>query len=693
MQDESVRGAEGDETEPIAILDCAEGAELQQQLSGTAFRVHIAAAEDIASGIRNGDLGLAILCPCAFSDRRASVLADAVRAQPSWSDFPFLLFGDRETLLRGTALIDDLRHVALVEQPLDPTLMINAIRTALRSRGRQRLAEQDLKLRGDAEARLKHLAEGLRTKVKERMGELRATHEDLVRVAEERRIAQARLRESEELYRYTVELSQQMVWTADAQGRLEVGSRFYSLTGLDDGELPRDAIHPQDQDRVMREWRSALDNEQPIFTEYRLRLADGSYRHYRTRAAPRRDGNGKVLRWYGTIEDVEQQKRSELARIDVEERYRLAARATTDAIWDLNVATQTIEWSDSESSFFGYTADINPTSLEWWRERIHPDDAERVLTSFDHALGGEATHWSEYYRFLCATGDWASVYDRSYIIRDESGAATRAVGAMSDFTERRRAEAELKRMQAELIQVSRLSAMGAMASTLAHELNQPLTAIASYIRGGMRLLDGEQADAADVRAALEAAEAGALKAGQIVRGLRELVSRRSTKMRSQDLGRIIEEANVLAFVDEQAQRVSHKVEIDPAARWVEADSIQIQQVLINLIRNAIQAMAASPRRQILISARTAADRMIEVSVADSGEGLSGEVRAGLFSAFKSGKQEGMGIGLSISRTIVESHGGRIWAEDRPEGGAVFRFTLPEAKALPTVERPAMAAKA
>ena len=693
MQNESVRGAEGDETEPIAILDCAEGAELQQQLSGTAFRVHIAAAEDIASGIRNGDLGLAILCPCAFSDRRASVLADAVRAQPSWSDFPFLLFGDRETLLRGTALIDDLRHVALVEQPLDPTLMINAIRTALRSRGRQRLAEQDLKLRGDAEARLKHLAEGLRTKVKERMGELRATHEDLVRVAEERRIAQARLRESEELYRYTVELSQQMVWTADAQGRLEVGSRFYSLTGLDDGELPRDAIHPQDQDRVMREWRSALDNEQPIFTEYRLRLADGSYRHYRTRAAPRRDGNGKILRWYGTIEDVEQQKRSELARIDVEERYRLAARATTDAIWDLNVATQTIEWSDSESSFFGYTADINPTSLEWWRERIHPDDAERVLTSFDHALGGEATHWSEYYRFLCATGDWASVYDRSYIIRDESGAATRAVGAMSDFTERRRAEAELKRMQAELIQVSRLSAMGAMASTLAHELNQPLTAIASYIRGGMRLLDGEQADAADVRAALEAAEAGALKAGQIVRGLRELVSRKSTKMRSQDLGRIIEEANVLAFVDEQAQRVSHKVEIDPAARWVEADSIQIQQVLINLIRNAIQAMAASPRRQILISARPAADRMIEVSVADSGEGLSGEVRAGLFSAFKSGKQEGMGIGLSISRTIVESHGGRIWAEDRSEGGAVFRFTLPEAKALPTVERPAMAAKA
>ena len=389
-----------------------------------------------------------------------------------------------------------------------------------------------------------------------------------------------------------------------------------------------------------------------------------------------------MIRWYGTIEDVEQQKRSELARIDLEERYRLAARATTDAIWDLDLATHTIEWSDSESSFFGYTADLNPTSLEWWRERIHPDDADRVSTSFDNALEGEETHWSENYRFLCANGEWSSVYDRGYIIRDETGAATRIVGAMSDFTERQRAEAELKRMQSELIQVSRSSAMGAMASTLAHELNQPLTAIASYVRGGLRLLDGPEANVPEVRAALEAAEAGALKAGQIVRGLRELVSRRSANMRAQDLGRIVDDANVLAFVDGPAQRVTHDVEIEPAARWVEADSIQIQQVLINLIRNAIQAMAASPCREIVIGARPSGDGMVEVSVADSGEGLSGEARAGLYSAFRSSKQEGLGIGLSISRTIVEAHGGRIWAEDRPGGGAVFRFTLPAAKAMP-----------
>ena len=682
MRAGSPQAEEGVATEPIAILACADETEPQRMLEGVGLSVRIAAVDEIASGIASGELGLAVLCADTLAERDAAALVEGVRAQPPWSDFPFLLLGDRAALRRAGALIDDLGHVLLVERPIEPALVTNAVRIALKSRERQRAAQHDIKLRGDAEARLKQLAETLRAKVKERMGELRSTHEDLVRVAEERRVAQERLRESEELYRYTIELSQQMVWTADSEGTLRVGPRFYRLTGLPEGEPPRQAIHPQDRDRVLREWGSAIAASKPIFTEYRLRLADDSYRHFRTRAAPRRDADGRVIRWYGTIEDVEQQKRSELARIDLEERYRLAARATTDAIWDLDLATHTIEWSDSESSFFGYTADLNPTSLEWWRERIHPDDADRVSTSFDRAIEAEETHWSAHYRFLCANGEWSSVYDRGYIIRDETGAATRIVGAMSDFTERQRAEAELKRMQSELIQVSRSSAMGAMASTLAHELNQPLTAIASYVRGGLRLLDGPEANVPEVRAALEAAEAGALKAGQIVRGLRELVSRRSANMRAQDLGRIVDDANVLAFVDGPAQRVTHDVEIEPAARWVEADSIQIQQVLINLIRNAIQAMAASPRREIVIGARAAGDGMVEVSVADTGEGLSGEARAGLFSAFRSSKQEGMGIGLSISRTIVEAHGGRIWAEDRPGGGAVFRFTLPAAKAIP-----------
>jgi two-component system sensor kinase FixL len=269
------------------------------------------------------------------------------------------------------------------------------------------------------------------------------------------------------------------------------------------------------------------------------------------------------------------------------------------------------------------------------------------------------------------------VLDRGYIIRDASGRAYRAVGAISDRTERRRARAEIERMQAELIQVSRLSAMGAMASTLAHELNQPLTAITSYIRGGRRLMEdfakpGMQA----AQEALDAAETAALQAGKIVRHIRQFVARGAVSIRGENLEKLIEDAEILAFVDEHIHGVTHRIEFDPAARWVKVDRIQIQQVLINLIRNGIQAMEESPRREVLITTRAVAGSMAEISVADTGTGLSEDIRDALFLPFRTTKVEGMGIGLSISRTIVEAHGGKIVAEDREGGGTLFRFTLP-----------------
>jgi PAS domain S-box-containing protein len=498
-----------------------------------------------------------------------------------------------------------------------------------------------------------------------------------------------RLRESEELYRFTLELSQQMLWTADANGQTLMDPSFYELTGLAPGELPRYAIHPDDRERVLDCWRVSLASLRQHLIEYRLRMRDGSYRHFRTQAAPFKDDQGQVIRWYGTIKDIEDQKQAELARAETEERYRLAARATSDVIWDLDVKAETIDWLDTETSFFGYQGMIDQrTSIEWWEEKVHPDHRARVARSLSQALDGTDTRWGEYYSFLCADGAYASVYDRGYIIRDPDGKALRVVGAMSDFTERDRAEAELQRIQAELIHVSRLSAMGAMASTLAHELNQPLTAVASYVRGGLRRLSqSAEPPSQEVVAALEAAEAGALQAGQIVRSLRELVARNHVFVKPADLSKIVSQAGLLAFIDEQAHRVTHTVELDPKARWVRADSIQIQQVLINLVRNSIQAMEGQPLRRVTISSRRTADGTVEIGVADTGPGLSAEVQQELFSPFHSDKPGGMGIGLSISRTIVEAHGGKIWAENGDAGGAIFRFTLPMAE-KPAKEREA-----
>jgi two-component system sensor kinase FixL len=176
----------------------------------------------------------------------------------------------------------------------------------------------------------------------------------------------------------------------------------------------------------------------------------------------------------------------------------------------------------------------------------------------------------------------------------------------------------------------------------------------------------------------------------MVRRLRELVARGRVTLGAEELPKLIHDAITIALVDAHLAGITHRVELDPETIWVEADPIQVQQVLINLMRNAVQAMEGAERRELLISTRALSPSMAEISVADTGCGFRPEMRAALFSPFQSSKEGGMGIGLSISRTIVEAHGGKIWAEDRPGGGALFRFTLRRAEPLGSVEADAAA---
>jgi C4-dicarboxylate-specific signal transduction histidine kinase len=259
--------------------------------------------------------------------------------------------------------------------------------------------------------------------------------------------------------------------------------------------------------------------------------------------------------------------------------------------------------------------------------------------------------------------------------RLEKGVGQRMRELASANERLRRDAAELRRLQAQLIHVSRLSAMGTIASTLAHELNQPLTAISSYISGSRRLLSDPEAPHDQALEALLAAEAAALRGGEILRRLREFVSRGTVSVKPEKLDRLVAEACELGFVDQHLLGVSHRVELDRSCGWVAADRIQVQQVLINLFRNAVQAVRGVPHREVAITSAPAEGGMVEISVSDTGPGISSEVRETLFTAFQSTKPDGMGIGLSISRTIVEAHGGRIWTEDCASG-AVFRFTLP-----------------
>jgi two-component system, LuxR family, sensor kinase FixL len=250
-------------------------------------------------------------------------------------------------------------------------------------------------------------------------------------------------------------------------------------------------------------------------------------------------------------------------------------------------------------------------------------------------------------------------------------------GFIRDLTESQKTEARLQELQAELVHVSRLTAMGEMASALAHELNQPLSAMANYMKGSRRLLEDSSDERATIlREALDKAAEQALRAGQVIRRLRDFVARGESERRVEDVKKLVEEASALALVGVKDKGVRVRFEFEPRAEFVLADKVQIQQVLLNLMRNAIEAMDESDRRELVVSTALAPDNMIEISVTDTGTGLSPEISAQLFQPFITTKRQGMGVGLSISRTIVEAHGGSIAPRPNPGGGTVFSFTLP-----------------
>jgi two-component system sensor kinase FixL len=248
-------------------------------------------------------------------------------------------------------------------------------------------------------------------------------------------------------------------------------------------------------------------------------------------------------------------------------------------------------------------------------------------------------------------------------------------GFVRDLSERQATEARLQELQAELVHISRLTAMGEMASALAHELNQPLSAIANYMSGARRLVERSEGSDPRVIEALEKANEQALRAGEIIHRLRDFLSRGEGVRSIEFLPKLIQEACALALVGAKDTGVQVRFEFDPRVDEVLVDRVQIQQVVLNLVRNAIDAMEQTPRRLVLISAAPAEDQMALVSVADTGPGLDASAAARLFQPFVTTKANGMGVGLSISRTIVEAHGGRIWTEPNPGGGAVFKFTV------------------
>lgn len=379
-------------------------------------------------------------------------------------------------------------------------------------------------------------------------------------------------------------------------------------------------------------------------------------------------GFGKVIR------DITDQKAAEAALERREEHLRSILATVPDAMIVMDDAGRITSFSAAAERLFGFTeAEVvgqYATMLLPEADRAATDDDVRMYLAAGSAVGPGMI------RLASARRRGGETFPVELAVGETlSGGQRFFTGFIRDLTERERTAHKMQDLQSELIHVSRLSAMGTMASTLAHELNQPLTAITSYLEATRDMLaDPDDATLPLVREALADAAAQSIRAGQIVRRLRDFTARGDVEQRPELLSSLVREAAALGLIGIREAGVRVAITLDETSMVV-ADRIQIQQVLVNLMRNSMEAMQNCAQRELTISTFPESLGCMQVSVSDTGVGLSDAIRDRLLQAFATTKEEGMGVGLSICRTIVEAYGGRIWATAGANGGTAFHFTL------------------
>lgn len=438
-------------------------------------------------------------------------------------------------------------------------------------------------------------------------------------------------------------------------------SVFYTPEAVALGKPAADLERARTEGRLEEEdWRLRKDGSQFLANISLTALYDDKH-HLR--------GFGKVIR------DVTEQQAAERRLRSSASQMRSILSTVPDAMIVIDSRGRIISFSAAAERLFGYSEkEIFGSNVS----RLMPSpDRDRHDNYLSRYLRTGERHIIGIGRTVIGQKRDGSVFPMELSVGEASVEGEPVfTGFIRDLTEKMRTEERMEEMRSGLIHVARVSAMGTMASTLAHELNQPITAVVNYVETIRDLLAAPKSEDMEmIREALADTASEAMRAGQIVRRLREFVGRGEVEKTVEDLPALIEEASKLGLIGAHEKGVQVQFSLDPAASPVLVDRIQIQQVLINLMRNAIEAMAGSPERRLAIETRPDTGGMVRVTVSDTGPGVSAEISANLFRAFNSSKAEGMGLGLSICRTIVEANGGRIWFEPRTEGGSSFQFTI------------------
>ncbi|GJE74309.1 PAS domain S-box protein [Methylorubrum suomiense] len=475
------------------------------------------------------------------------------------------------------------------------------------------------------------------------------------------------------------------IWSLDIpSGRVTVSPTCERLFGVPPERLTTFAatqalVHPDDRRARADSIQKALREGGSYEVDFRVVKPDGHVYWLRSRGRVRLDADGRPHRHRGVVLSIDEQKRAEMDLRAREAHLRSILDTVPEAMVVIDEAGLIHSFSAAAERLFGFAA----------AEAV----GENVRILMPEPMRGEHNGYLDRYRRTrerriigtnrVVTGQRrdGSTFPMELAIGEmRSGEQVYFTGFINDLTERQHTQARLQELQSELVHVSRLSAMGEMAATLAHELNQPLGAIANYTKGCKRLLARPGPDtAARTMEVLDKTAEQALRAGQIIRRLREFVARGETEKRVEPVARLIEEASALALVGAREHGVTARVALAPGTGSVLADRVQVQQVLVNLMRNAREAMQHGDRRELTVEAGPVGPETVEIAVSDTGPGISDEVADRLFQPFVTTKPSGMGVGLSICRTIVEAHGGRLTVARNDAGGATFRLTLPAAQ--------------
>ncbi|MER8700323.1 PAS domain-containing protein [Mesorhizobium sp. M1227] len=506
--------------------------------------------------------------------------------------------------------------------------------------------------------------------------------------------AEEALRESEYKLRQIFETVPGLLWSADPAGEpTQLNQRLLDYTGMRFEDFKHGGwevfLHPDD----IPETASALQHAIQTGTSYqavnRLRRADGEFRWHHTRGEPLRDHQRRIVQWYGLSVDIDEAKEAE-ERLRRSEAYLAEAQSLSHTGSAAYNDTKILYWSDETYRIFGFDPRNGLPSREAVERRIHPDDLERAREKALRAVR-QKKNYELQYRIALPAGLIKYIESTSYPKFSASGDLVEVVSTLLDVTERKHAQEEherLSQLEANLAHMNRLSMMGELAASLAHEITQPIAAARNNARAAMHFLDRHPSDLDEIREALASVVSDSDRAGDIIDRIRDHIKKAPPRKSRFDLNGAIDEVIGLAQGAINTNGVSVRTLLTEALADVQGDRVQLQQVVLNLILNAVEAMStieAGPR-ELLISTDQAQTGGVFVSVRDSGPGIDADHIDRIFDAFYTTKSSGVGMGLSICRSIIDAHGGRLWADKNASGGAMLRFSLPSPDKEPTISR-------